>query len=190
MQLRAHAPGVSSLFRLEGPCRSSWRRRARTACVGSSSFRSRHRTRHGQPSRPPRSRPSTVSATRASSCPTRQRTSGRAMISAARSACLSCRPMEPACVNGVRAAVWLARRAQAAAVASERVGRRDPSAPRGGAPAARPAGGAGANARGKTRASEGRLHNVVTRVLTRYARSHHIGWHCNVCWGAPGGFDL
>ena len=47
--------------------------------------------------------------------------------------------------------------------------------------------GAGAIARGKTGASEGRLHNVVTLVLTRYARSHHIGWHCNVCWG---GFDL
>ena len=43
--------------------------------------------------------------------------------------------------------------------------------------------GAGANARGKTGASEGRLHNVVTRVLTRYARSHHIGWYCNVGGG-------
>ena len=28
------------------------------------------------------------------------------------------------------------------------------------------------------------MNLVVTRVLTRYARSHHIGWHCNVCcWG-------
>ena len=74
-------------FRFEGPCRSSWRRRARTACVGSSSFRSRLPTR--QPSRPPSSRLSTVSATRASSCLTRQRTSGRAMTSAARSAWLA-----------------------------------------------------------------------------------------------------
>ena len=68
-------------------------------------------------------------ATRASSRPTRQRTSGRAMTSAARSAWLSRWPVEPACVSGARATVWLARRAQAAAVASERVGRSEPSAP-------------------------------------------------------------
>ena len=97
---------------------------------------------------PPRSRPSTVSATCAASCPTLQRTSGRAMTSAARSAWLSRRPeasrlwpVEPAYVSGVRAAVWLARRAQADAVTPERVGRSEPSAPRSGAPAARPVGG-------------------------------------------------
>ena len=130
---------------------------------------------------PPRSRPSTVSATRASSCPTRQRMSGRAITLAARSAWLSGRPeasrlwpVEPAYVSGVRAAVWLARRAQAAAVTPERVGRSEPSVPRSGAPAARPVGG-GRRKRAWEDRGEGRLHNVVTRVLTRYARSHHIG---------------
>ena len=36
---------------------------------------------------------------------------------------------------------------------------------------------ADASARGKTGASEGRLKTLVTRVLTRCARSHHHGWH-------------
>ena len=36
---------------------------------------------------------------------------------------------------------------------------------------------------GKTGADERCQHNIVTRVLTRYARSHNIGWHCNVCVG-------
>ena len=50
-------------------------------------------------------------------------------------------PVGPAYVSGVRAAVWLARRAQAATVTPERVGRSEPSAPRSGAPAARQVGG-------------------------------------------------
>ena len=37
---------VSLFTRLGGSCRSSWRMRARMACVGSLSCRSRHRTRH------------------------------------------------------------------------------------------------------------------------------------------------
>ena len=38
---------------------------------------------------------------------------------------------------------------------------------------------ADASARGKAGASEGRLKTLVTCVITRHARSHHIGWHCN-----------
>ena len=115
---------------------------------------------------PPRSRPSTVSATRASSCPTLQRTSWRAMTSA-RSAWLSCRPMEPAYVSGARAAVWLARRAQAAAVTPERVGRSEPSTPRSGAPAARPVGG-------QAQSRVGRPGRVRGACIMSYSCAHPL----------------
>ena len=74
-------------------------------------------------------------------------------------------PVEPAYVSGVRAAVWFGK-AQAAAVASEQVDAADHQRPAAALPRLGQPGG-GANARGKTGASEGRLHNVVTRVLTR-----------------------
>ena len=134
-------------FPPRGILQSSWRRRARTACVGSSSSRSRLPTRHGQPSWPPRSRPSTDSATRASSCPTWQRTSGRAMTSAARSAWLS---LQSTLASGASVRhEWGSRRRVAGTQSTGRCsrfranGRRETSAPRGGAPAARPAGGQG-----------------------------------------------
>ena len=142
--------------------------------VGSSSSRSRHLTRHGQLSRPPRSRPSTDRATRASSCPTLQRTSGRAMTSTARSAWLSWLSTlagGPACVSGgsrLRVAGT-----QSAGLCSRFRASWTPRTVS--APLRRSSGSASPEDAG-----EGRLHNVVTRLLTRSARSLHTGWHCNV----------